>query len=78
MTYLQDAAASTSETSSQHSARGGEASTSEAAAQPEQPIGNEHTAKWKLYTTQGRKLVAQVTLRLLRCVPDICLIHQAR
>lgn len=49
--------------SKEGSPRGGEASTSGAGSAngaPEQPKGNEHTAKWKLYTNQGRKLVAQV------------------
>lgn len=40
--------------------RGGEASTSTADQSPLGPIGNEHTAKWKIYTTMARKLAEQV------------------
>lgn len=40
--------------------RGGEASTSSADQSSLEPIGNEHTAKWKVYTTMARKLAEQV------------------
>ena len=41
--------------------RGGAASTSTSTEPLLDPIGNEHTAKWKVYTTLAKKLVAQVT-----------------
>ena len=40
--------------------RGGEVSTSSADQTPLEPIGNEHTAKWKVYTTMARRLAEQV------------------
>ena len=40
--------------------RGGEASTSSPNQSPMEPIGNEHTAKWKVYTTTARRLAEQV------------------
>ncbi len=42
--------------------RGGEASTSSSAGPSMEPHGNEHTAKWRVYTTLAKKLVAQVLL----------------
>ena len=47
--------------------RGGEASTSAASVETEKPTGNDHTAKWKLYTTKARKLVAQVLFVHVQC-----------
>ena len=41
--------------------RGGAASTSTSTESLPDLIGNEHTAKWKVYTTLAKKLVAQVT-----------------
>jgi len=47
--------------------RGGEASTSASGPSLAEPTGNDHTAKWKVYTSLAKKLVAQVPLHLSRC-----------
>ncbi len=47
--------------------RGGEASTSAQGTSLAEPIGNDHTAKWKVYTSLAKKLVAQVPLHLSHC-----------
>ncbi|DBB11019.1 TPA: hypothetical protein ACH3X3_006500, partial [Trebouxia sp. C0006] len=39
--------------------RGGEASTSASGPSLAEPTGNDHTAKWKVYTSLAKKLVAQ-------------------
>ena len=44
--------------------RGGEASTSAAGPSLAEPTGNDHTAKWKIYTNLAKKLVAQVPSQL--------------
>lgn len=40
--------------------RGGEASSSSPNQAVPEPISNEHTAKWKVYTTMARRLAGQV------------------
>ncbi len=47
--------------------RGGGASTSASGPSLAEPTGNDHTAKWKVYTSLAKKLVAQVPLHLSRC-----------
>ena len=67
---MQSKESSSEAVSTEQIARGGEASTSEPAAELQQPIGNDNTAKWKLYTGMARKLVAQVRVAL--CMHSIC------
>ncbi len=49
--------------------RGGEASTSASGPSLAEPDGNDHTAKWKIYTGLAKKLVAQVFSHLSFVLP---------